>query len=197
MAFLAASLVAEVAGTLILLIACSPAVCAVLTSASLVAPSIAALALLTSPATVCFKVSFSSAVKFEASIASFLDLAAWSMAFLASDLTSSRLGTLTLLILETPASWAFLIASAVVAWPIAFFAAPAASVASLIKLSLAAWSMFVALLISPFLLTRAVSMAWLAALASSQLGIIFLASTGLPSAFSALCSPYKLEYMFQ
>ena len=72
MAFLAASLVAEVSGTLTLLIAFSPALCAVLTSASLVAPSIAALALLTSPATVCFKVSFSSSVKFDLSIASSL-----------------------------------------------------------------------------------------------------------------------------
>ena len=44
MAFLAASLVAEVAGTLMLLIASSPVVCAVLTSASLVAASILSLA---------------------------------------------------------------------------------------------------------------------------------------------------------
>ena len=55
--------------------------------------------------------------------------------------------------------------------------------------------MFVAVLISPFLLTRASSMALLAALASSQLEIISLASTGLPFASSALCSPYKLDIM--
>ena len=72
MAFLAASLVAEVSGTLTLLIACSPLVCAVLTSASLVAESIAALALLTSSETVCFKAAFSSSVKFDFPIASFL-----------------------------------------------------------------------------------------------------------------------------
>ena len=75
MAFLAAVLEAE-AGISTALITFSPVVCAVLTSASLVAASILPLALLTSPATVCFKAPFSSAVKFEASIASSLVLAA-------------------------------------------------------------------------------------------------------------------------
>src|SRR5699024_202450 len=75
-ALMASSLVAEVAGTLTLLIAFSPLVCAVVTSVSLVAASILSLAVLTSPATVFFKASFSSAVKFEASIASSLVLAA-------------------------------------------------------------------------------------------------------------------------
>ena len=76
MAFLAASLVAEVSGTLILLIAVSPWVCAVLTSSAFLASSIAALALLTSSETCFFKSAFSSSVKFEASIALFLALAA-------------------------------------------------------------------------------------------------------------------------
>ena len=50
------------------------------TSALLVSASILPLAVLTSPATVCFKVSFSSAVKLELSIAASLVLAASSMA---------------------------------------------------------------------------------------------------------------------
>ena len=76
MAFLAASLVAEVSGTLMLLIVCSPSVCFVLTSASLVAASIASLALLPAAETCFFKSAFSSSVKFDLSIASSLALAA-------------------------------------------------------------------------------------------------------------------------
>ena len=84
MAFLAASLVAEVSGTLTLLMFSTPVFLADSTSALLVAASILPLAVLTSPATVCFKVSFSSAVKLELSIAASLVLAASSMAFLAA-----------------------------------------------------------------------------------------------------------------
>ena len=51
MAFLAASLVAEVSGTLMLLIFSTPLFLAVVTSASFLASSIAALALLTSSVT--------------------------------------------------------------------------------------------------------------------------------------------------
>ena len=52
------------------------------------AESIAALALLTSSETVCFKAAFSSSVKFDFPIASFLAWAAWSMAFLAASLVA-------------------------------------------------------------------------------------------------------------
>ena len=71
MAFLAASLVAEVSGTLMLLIAVAPLVCAVLTSSAFLASSIAALAWLTASETCFFKAAFSSSVNFEFSIASF------------------------------------------------------------------------------------------------------------------------------
>ena len=74
MAFLAASLVAEVVG--MLLIVSTPVFLADSTSALLVAASILPLAVLTSSETCFFKSAFSSAVKFEASIASFLALAA-------------------------------------------------------------------------------------------------------------------------
>ena len=76
MAFLAASLFAEVSGTLMLLIFSTPVFLAVVTSASFLASSIAALALLTSSETCLCKPAFSSSVKFEPSIASFLVLAA-------------------------------------------------------------------------------------------------------------------------
>ena len=72
MAFLAASLFAEVSGTLTLLIACSPVLCSVLTAASLVAVSILPLASLAASETFCFKAAFSSSVKFDLSIASSL-----------------------------------------------------------------------------------------------------------------------------
>ena len=76
MAFLAASLVAEVSGTLMLLIFSTPVFLADSTSALLVAASILPLASLAASETCLCKPAFSSSVKFEPSIASFLVLAA-------------------------------------------------------------------------------------------------------------------------
>ena len=76
MAFLAASLVAEVSGTLTLLSVSTPFSLAVFTASLVVALSIAWLAAVWASLTSCFRAAFSSAVKFDFSIASFLALAA-------------------------------------------------------------------------------------------------------------------------
>ena len=109
-------MVLEAVGISTALIAFSPLVCAVVTSVSLVAASILSLAVLTSSATFFFKASFSSAVKFEASIALSLVLAALSMASLAFFLTSESAGTVTASIAVLP-SWPALVAPSLVVAP--------------------------------------------------------------------------------
>ena len=76
MAALAADLVAEVSGTLTLLIVSTPFSLAVFTASLVVALSIAWLAAVWAALTCLCKPAFSSSVKFEPSIASFLVLAA-------------------------------------------------------------------------------------------------------------------------
>ncbi|KRL87915.1 hypothetical protein FC46_GL001643 [Lactobacillus kalixensis DSM 16043] len=101
-----------------------------------VAELILSLASFAASVTCLIKSCFSLSLRLsEPLITSVCLVSASSTTLVAAFLASSKLGTLTLLILVVPSSCAFLIASAVVALSIASLAALAASVASLINLS--------------------------------------------------------------
>ena len=123
MAFLAASLVAEVVGTFMLLIVSTPVSLAVFTASLVVALLMLAIA---SSASCCAwptNVDFSSAVKLVPLIAVFLADNVVLIALMASSLVAEVVGTLTLLIFSTPVFLAVVTSASLVAasiLPLAF-----------------------------------------------------------------------------
>ena len=119
------------------------------------------------------------------------------MASVNAFLASSRLVGTTFSIAATPSCPALVAPSLVVAASIAFLAFVAAAATWLFRSRFSPSLRLSALVINAFCLTTAASTAALAAFFASQLGIIFSAINGSPFAFSALCSPYKREYMLK
>src|SRR5699024_11257947 len=105
-ALMAASLVAEVAGTLTLLIFSTPFSLAVFTASLVLAALMLALALFASALASVVNLAFSSSVKLDLLISSIFLAKASSIALLASSLVAEVSGTLTLLIVPTPFSLA-------------------------------------------------------------------------------------------
>ncbi len=103
-ALVACSLASDLVGTSIELIALIPLSSASVTAALVVALSMVVLAAFCASATSCFNAAFSSAVKFEESIALFLASATSATAFLAASLAADSVGTVTLSIALTPLS---------------------------------------------------------------------------------------------
>ena len=189
-AFLAVSLAADSAGTVILSIALIPWSCASVTAVFVVAASIALSAAFCASATSCFNAAFSSFVKSEESIALFLASAASATAFLAASLAADSVGTSVSLIFLIPFSCAVVTASGVVAALIASLASSAFWSTSLFK---AAFSSSVKddLEISAFLPATALSIAALAislSMASLPLSTALLTSSSVVALSIASCA---------
>ena len=117
------------------------------------------------------------------------------MAAVNAVLASSRLVGTTFSIAATPSCPALVAPSLVVAASIAFLAFVAAAATWLFRSRFSPSLRLSALVINAFCLTTAASTAALAAFFASQPETISSAFNGSPFAFSALCSPYKLEYI--
>src|SRR5699024_10375599 len=161
MAFLASSLVAEVAGTLTLLIFSTPVSLAVFTASLVVALLILAIAPSASFCAWPTNVDFSSAVKLVPLIAVFLSANAVLIALMAASLVAEVAGTLTLLIFSTPFSLAVFTASLVLAALMLALALFASALASVVNLAFSS-SVKLDLLISSIFLAKASSIALLA-----------------------------------
>ena len=121
----ACSLVVDLVGTSIPLIVLTPLSSASVTSALVIALSMAVLAAVCASLTSCFNAAFSSSVKFEESIALFFASAASATALLAASLATDSVGTSVSLIFLIPFSCAVVRAPGVVAALIASLASSA------------------------------------------------------------------------
>ena len=188
--FVACSLVVDLVGTSIPLIVLTPLSSASVTSALVIALSMAVLAAVCASLTSCFNAAFSSSVKFEESIALFLASAASATAFLAASLATDSVGTLTSSMDLIPLFCASVTPSGVVALLIASLALFAFSSTSLFKAVFSS-SVNGDLEISAFLPATALSIAALAtslSIANVPSSIAFLTSSLVLAVSIASCA---------
>src|SRR5699024_797850 len=169
----AASLVAEVAGTLTLLIFSTPFSLAVFTASLVLAALMLALALFASALASVVNLAFSSSVKLDLLISSIFLAKASSIALLASSLVAEVSGTLTLLIVSTPFSLAVFTASLVVALLMLAIASSASFCAWLTNVDFSSAVKLVPL-IAVFLSANAVLIALMASVLETEVVVTFM-----------------------